>query len=98
MDKLLEEFIKDWRLKNNSKDAIYSSYHYDAMIEFAKHYHSQQLILSGVSESFKTELEMHEIATEKYQEHNFGDAKYDGFMDCYRMLVKETKNNTSLSK
>ena len=35
MDKLLEEFIKDWRLKNNSKDAIYSSYHYDAMIEFA---------------------------------------------------------------
>jgi hypothetical protein len=47
---------------------------------------------------FKTELEMHEIATEKYQEHNFGDAKYDGFMDCYRMLVKETKNNTSLSK
>jgi len=48
MDKLLEEFIKDWRLKNNSKDAIYSSYHYDAMIEFAKHYHSQQLILSGV--------------------------------------------------
>ena len=49
MDKLLEEFIKDWRLKNNSKDAIYSSYHYDAMIEFAKHYHSQQLILSGVS-------------------------------------------------
>jgi len=50
MDKLLEEFIKDWRLKNNSKDAIYSSYHYDAMIEFAKHYHSQQLILSGVSQ------------------------------------------------
>jgi hypothetical protein len=49
MDKLLEEFIKDWRLKNNSKDAIYSSYHYDAMIEFAKHYHSQQLILCAVS-------------------------------------------------
>jgi len=48
MDKLLEEFIKDWRLKNNSKDAIYSSYHYDAMIEFAKHYHSQQLTLIDV--------------------------------------------------
>jgi hypothetical protein len=59
---------------------------------------AEQLILSGVSKSFKTELEMHEIATEKYQEHNFGDAKYDGFMDCYRMLVKETKNKTSLSK
>ena len=50
MDKLLEEFIKEWRLKNNTKDAIYSSYHYDAMIEFAKHYHTQQLILSGVSQ------------------------------------------------
>ena len=48
MDKLLEEFIKDWRLKNNSKDAIYSSYHYDAMIEFAKHYHSQQLTIPRV--------------------------------------------------
>ena len=51
MDKLLEEFIKDWRLKNNSKDAIYSSYHYDAMIEFAKHYHSQQLTLTDVVSS-----------------------------------------------
>mgnify|MGYP003682141785 CR=1 FL=1 len=56
MDKLLEEFIKDWRLKNNSKDAIYSSYHYDAMIEFAKHYHSQQLILSGVRLSLFNEV------------------------------------------
>jgi len=45
MDKLLEEFIEDWRLKNNTKDAVYSSYHYDAMIEFAKHYHSEQLRL-----------------------------------------------------
>ena len=60
MDKLLEEFIKDWRLKNNSKDAIYSSYHYDAMIEFAKHYHSQQLILSGVSQ----QRELLELVTE----------------------------------
>ena len=51
MDKLLEEFIKDWRLKNNSKDAIYSSYHYDAMIEFAKHYHSQQLTIPIVMRS-----------------------------------------------
>jgi hypothetical protein len=56
MDKLLEEFIKDWRLKNNSKDAIYSSYHYDAMIEFAKHYHSQPLILSGVRLSLFNEV------------------------------------------
>ena len=56
MDKLLEEFIKDWRLKNNSKDAIYSSYHYDAMIEFAKHYHTQQLILSGVRLSLFNEV------------------------------------------
>jgi len=55
MDKLLEEFIKDWRLKNNTKDAIYSSYHYDAMIEFAKQYHQEQLILSSVSRTFSTE-------------------------------------------
>ncbi len=44
-----------------------------------------------VSKRFKTELEMHEIATEKYHEHNYGDAKYDGFMECYRMLVKAEK-------
>ena len=44
MDKLLEEFIEDWRLENNTKDAIYSSYHYDAMTAFAKHYHSQRKV------------------------------------------------------
>jgi len=48
MDKLLEEFIKDWRLKNNTKDAIYSSYHYDAMAEFAKEYHKEQLLINDV--------------------------------------------------
>ena len=63
MDKLLEEFIKEWRLKNNTKDAIYSSYHYDAMIEFAKHYHTQQLILSGVSQRSELlpEFLMHDL-------------------------------------
>ena len=60
MDKLLEEFIKDWRLKNNSKDAIYSSYHYDAMIEFAKHYHSHQLTLTDVSQQRELLLEYNE--------------------------------------
>ena len=67
MDKLLEEFIKEWRLKNNTKDAIYSSYHYDAMIEFAKHYHTQQLILSGVSQ--RSEL----LAFRKWQKDNWKD-------------------------
>ena len=79
MDKLLEEFIKDWRLKNNSKDAIYSSYHYDAMIEFAKHYHSQQLILSGVSQ--QRELL---IAFYKHLDSNCGRDKFEdkqGFID-----------------
>ena len=63
MDKLLEEFIKEWRLNNNTKDAIYSSYHYDAMIEFAKHYHTQQLILSGVSQRSELlpEFLMHDL-------------------------------------
>ena len=63
MDKLLEKFIKEWRLKNNTKDAIYSSYHYDAMIEFAKHYHTQQLILSGVSQRSELlpEFLMHDL-------------------------------------
>ena len=55
MDKLLEEFIKEWRLSNNTKDAIYSSYHYDAMIEFAKHYHAKKLTLTDVSKSFHCE-------------------------------------------
>ena len=63
MDKLLEKFIKEWRLKNNTKDAIYSSYHYDAMIEFAKHYHTHQLILSGVSQRSELlpEFLMHDL-------------------------------------
>lgn len=58
----------------------------------------KKLIIHNVSKCFKTELEMHEIATEKYHEHNYGDAKYDGFMECYRMLVKESKPKIDLCK
>jgi hypothetical protein len=39
MDKLLDEFLKKWIKENNTEQAVYSSYHYDAMIAFAKHYH-----------------------------------------------------------
>jgi hypothetical protein len=81
MDKLLEEFIKDWRLKNNSKDAIYSSYHYDAMIEFAKHYHSQQLILSGVSQ--QREL----LAFRKWQKDNWKDV----YLYSNEFMIREFK-------
>ena len=78
------EYLKDF-INKQRQDAV-------------KHYKSEQLRLHGVSKSFKTELEMHEIATEKYHEHNYGDAKYDGFMECYRMLVKGEKQKTDLSK
>ncbi len=61
-------------------------------------YLQEQLPIHSVGKSFKTELEMHEIATEKYHEHNYGDAKYDGFMECYKMLVKDNNPKTDLSK
>ena len=32
----IDEFVKDWREKNNTEDAVYSSYHYDAMEAYAK--------------------------------------------------------------
>ena len=43
MDKLLDDFIKEWRKENNTEDAVYSAYHYDAMIAFAKLYAQQQV-------------------------------------------------------
>ena len=43
MDKLLEDFIKEWRKENNTEDAVYSSYHYDAMIAFAELYHKSKV-------------------------------------------------------
>ena len=42
-DKHLDEFLKKWRKENNTKYAVYSSYHYDAIEAYAKHYHKTQL-------------------------------------------------------
>jgi hypothetical protein len=37
-EELVDKFIKKWRKENNTKEAVYSSYHYDAMIAFAEYY------------------------------------------------------------
>ena len=36
MSEQVEEFIKKWCKENNTEEAVYSSYHLDAMLEFAK--------------------------------------------------------------
>lgn len=38
-----EQFLKDWKKENNTDDAVYSSYHIDAMEAYAKYYHRQQV-------------------------------------------------------
>jgi ABC-type branched-subunit amino acid transport system substrate-binding protein len=35
---LVDDFVKEWRVKNNTEDAVYSAYHYDAMVAFAEYY------------------------------------------------------------
>ena len=35
---LVDNFVKEWRVKNNTEDAVYSAYHYDVMIAFAEYY------------------------------------------------------------
>jgi hypothetical protein len=37
-ENLVDAFVKQWREKNNTEDAIYAAYHYDAMIAFAEYY------------------------------------------------------------
>ena len=37
-ENLVDDFVKEWREKNNTKDAVYSAYHYDAMIAFAEYF------------------------------------------------------------
>ena len=37
-ENLVDDFVKQWRAKNNTKDAVYSAYHYDAMIAFAEYF------------------------------------------------------------
>lgn len=32
----IDKFIEYWRKQNNTEDAVYSSYHYDAMEEYAR--------------------------------------------------------------
>ena len=35
---LVDDFVKEWREKTNTEDAVYSAYHYDAMIAFAEYF------------------------------------------------------------
>jgi hypothetical protein len=35
---LVDDFVKEWTVKNNTEDAVYSAYHYDAMIAFAEYF------------------------------------------------------------
>ena len=37
-ENLVDNFVKQWREKNNTEDAVYSAYHYDAMIAFAEYF------------------------------------------------------------
>ena len=37
-ENLVDDFVKQWRKKNNTEDAVYSAYHYDAMIVFAEYF------------------------------------------------------------
>ena len=37
-ENLVDNFVKQWRVKNNTEDAVYSAYHYDAMIAFAEYF------------------------------------------------------------
>lgn len=36
-EELIDGFIEQWRTENNTPEATYSSYHYDAMIAFVEH-------------------------------------------------------------
>ena len=37
-ENLVDDFVKEWREKNNTEDAVYSAYHYDAMVAFAEYF------------------------------------------------------------
>lgn len=37
-ENLVDDFVKQWIEKNNTEDAIYSAYHYDAMVAFAEYF------------------------------------------------------------
>lgn len=37
-ENLVDDFVKEWRVKSNTRDAVYSAYHYDAMVAFAEYY------------------------------------------------------------
>ena len=51
----------------------------------------QSLPIDSVRFSLPSELEAHAQATKLYQDEDYGDAKYDGYMKCYRELVKGNK-------
>ena len=35
---LVDNFVQKWRQENNTEEAVYAAYHYDAMVAFAEYY------------------------------------------------------------
>jgi hypothetical protein len=66
---LIDDFVSGWRKQNNNDAAVYSSYHYDAMIAFAEVYHQSKVNNVVLDDVIKCEkcgsLEMYQYTKTK---------------------------------
>ena len=66
---LIDDFVAGWRKQNNNDAAVYSSYHYDAMIAFAEVYH-QRKVNNIVSDDVSCCLTVEQVANKYGQTLN----------------------------
>ena len=89
-----KEEISDW-LREEDLTIVDPREEYVLIDVIQRFYNSkmqrQTYPLGDVWLSLPSELEAHEQATKLYQDEDYGDAKYDGYMKCYRELVKGNK-------
>ena len=54
----LDKFLKQWKKENNTNDAVYSSYHIDAMEGYAEYHYKTKVEKMLLSDTVRIELTM----------------------------------------
>ena len=62
----IDKFVQDWRKQNNTEDAVYSSYHYDAMEAYAKDVLEEYTNFLWANHNNLTDANKNKIALDKF--------------------------------
>ena len=91
-ENLVDDFVKEWREKNNTGDAVYSAYHYDAMIAFAEYFNElnkSEKMKSKKQKEMSFQLEAQLLINRFYELETDGKKMdYDTAVECAKITAE----------